>query len=700
MQTPLKVLFVEDSEVDAELTTAELKRGGFLPTVQRVETRDDMERALREDTWDLIICDYLMPRFSAEAALDTLKATGKDLPFIIASGAVTAEDAVSLLRKGAHDFMNKNALARLVPAIERELREADVREQGRQAEAQVDILSQAVQHSPVSVMITNPAGEIEYVNPFFEKASGYSSAEAKGRNLGFTLQNENHDHLMTQISELVSKSQQWGGEMCNIRADGELFWENVKVSPLMDSNNCLSHYIVVKEDITVRRNYEQQLVRQAHYDDLTGMANRALMIERLTQALQQADQHQHQVAVLGIDLDDFKNVNDSVGHTYGDTLLKEAAQRLSRCIRSGDTVARMGGDEFEVVLSYVTDPNDVAQMAQRIVQQFSKPFCIDDREYSVTCSVGIALYPENGNNPHQLVRNADLAMYQSKDMGRNQYQFFTEDINQRLIDRLELESKLRKVVDNNELVLHYQPIYDVTTKKIAGFEALVRWTQADGKLKMPDNFIPVAENIGVIREIDSWVLATACRDTGALLRNGNNNLRLAINISPIQLEVEGYAEFVMSQLEANQLQPHHLELEITERVLVTDAETTDNNIKALAEYGIRMSVDDFGTGYSSLGYLQRYPLHTLKIDRSFVLPMDSNADARRLVETILLMAHGLGMDVVAEGVENEEQYELLREMGCQEAQGYLLSRPVSLEEIQRIVTLQNRPGSANIRLIK
>ena len=700
MQTPLRVLFVEDSEIDAELTTAELKRGGFLPTVQRVETRPDMEMCLRDSEWDLIICDYLMPRFSAAAALSTLKASGIDLPFIIASGAVTAEDAVSLLKEGAHDFMDKGALARLVPAIERELREADVREQRRQAEAQVEVLSQALEQCPASVVITNPDGNIEYVNSYFEKASGYSASDAKGRSLGFTLQKEEHEHLMSELSQLVTEGQRWSGEMRSIRADGEMFWEYVKASPLMNEDKSVSHYIVVKEDITVQRDYEQQLLRQAHYDDLTGLANRVLLVEKLMQAIQNAQQNNSQLAVLGIDLDDFKSVNDSAGHSIGDTLLKQAAQRLSSCIRSGDIVARIGGDEFVVVLPLLSDAKNAELMAQRIVQKFSKPFNIAGRQYSVTCSVGISVYPDDTSDAHMMLRNADLAMYQSKDQGRDQYQFFTEDINRRLVERLDLEEKLRSVVDNGELALQYQPIFNLETQKIAGFEALVRWPQADGSVIMPDSFIPAAENIGAIQKIDEWVLAAACRETAPFLLSGDNNLCLAINISPLQLEDPGYVAFVMAQLEANQLEPRHLELEITERVLVSDAEITDRNIKALTELGIRMSVDDFGTGYSSLGYLKRYPLHTLKIDRSFVADMDVDDSARRLVETIILMAKGLQMDVIAEGIETKSQQVLLHELGCSQAQGYFLSQPVSLQDLAHKITAQNSNKSPPLRLIK
>ena len=688
MGTPLKVLFVEDSDIDTELTTAELIRGGYTPEVQQVETRDDMHRALNDHAWDLVICDYLMPRFSAEAALETLKSSGKDLPFIITSGAVTAEDVVSLLKKGAHDFMDKGALARLIPAIERELREANVRERRRQAEARVRILSQAVEQSPVSVVITDPTGKIEYVNPCFENATGYSASEALGRPLDFTLLDSERAHLMQQLCSTVSQGEQWRQEICSVRANGELIWENVKVSPLTDIDNRLTHYIVVKEDITVRRNYEQQLLRQARYDDLTDLPNRTLLVERIIEALQEAEQNKRQVAILGIDLDHFKNVNDSVGHSIGDFLLKEAADRLSRCIRPGDTLARMGGDEFVVLLPNIDDPSNVSEIAQQIVTQFTEPFFIIGRNYYVTCSVGIAMYPGDANNPHLLLRNADLAMYQCKDNGRNQFQFFTQDINDQLVERLELENQLRHVVNRNELVLHYQPIYNLKNHTIIGFEALVRWHQPNGTLRMPGNFIPAAESIGVIEEIDSWVLQNACREAGKLLRETQPPLRLAINISARQLEVPGYAQFVREQLEINRIPAEQIELEITERILINDEAATNDNINALGELGVRFSVDDFGTGYSSLGYLQRYPLSTLKIDRSFVSGIHQNDNALQLVKTILVLAQGLGMATVAEGIEDEQQRALLLQIGCEHAQGFLLSIPVAIDEIQQRIEQQ------------
>jgi diguanylate cyclase (GGDEF)-like protein/PAS domain S-box-containing protein len=681
MGIPLKVLFVEDSEVDAELTAAELARGDFDLQMERVETEDDMSAALAGADWDLVICDYRLPRFSAEGALSTLKASNKDLPFIITSGAVTAEDVVSLLKQGAHDFMDKSALARLVPAVERELREAEIREQRRVAEQRVRVLSRAVEQSPVSVVITDPKGRIEYVNPRFEEATGYTSSEAQGRSLGFTLLDEESASAMDELWSTVSSGTEWRGEFCSVKRDGQLIWEAVNVSPLTDNEDQLTHYVVIKEDITVRRSYEEQLLRQAHYDHLTGLANRVLLMDRLAVALENAARTGEQVALLGIDLDHFKNVNDSLGHSVGDSLLKEAAQRLSGCIRGGDTLARMGGDEFVLVLPQISDLREVHKVAEKIVRQFERPFTIIGKDYYVTSSVGIALYPEDGGNPYLILRNADLAMYKAKDLGRNQYHFFTEDINIQLMQRLELEDHLRQVVIKDELLLHYQPIYNLTENRMAGFEALVRWRQSDGSLRLPGDFIPVAEDIGIIQEIDSWVLQTACKESAATLNQQPGKLRLAINISPRQLESPGYADFVQQQLALNHLHPSQLELEITERVLVNDAEATRANIRALCTLGVRLSIDDFGTGYSSLGYLQKYPFQTLKIDRSFVSNITDNPNTRRLIETIITMAHGLEMEVVAEGIESEQERMFLQIHGCDQAQGFLLSRPLPLHDI-------------------
>jgi diguanylate cyclase (GGDEF)-like protein/PAS domain S-box-containing protein len=691
MGKSLNVLFIEDSEADAELTTAELARGGFIPYTERVETRHSMLDALTKAEWDVILCDYSMPRFSAEAALQTLKESGQDIPFIITSGAVDAEDTVSLLKQGAHDFMNKEALARLVPAIEREIREAEVRRQRRLAEERVRILSSAVQQSPVSVLITNPEGKIEYVNPKYEQITGYASNEAIGRDLGFTLLNQTSADAMAAMRHSISNAQEWRGEFCSIRRDGQVFWEFVSLSPLRNDTGDLTHFVIIKEDITVRRSYEERLLRQAHYDDLTGLANRVLMLEHLNVALESSARNHRQTAMMCIDLDRFKNVNDSLGHSCGDDVLKESAGRLSGCIRNGDILARMGGDEFIIILPDISTPKEAEKVAEKIIAAFAQPFFIGGKEYFVTASIGIALSPKDGRSANLIQRNADLAMYKAKELGRNRYHFFTEDINTQLMQRLELEVRLRQAIALEELELHYQPIYDINTNMMVGFEALVRWRQPDGSLLMPVNFIPMAEDIGIIQEIDKWVMATACADAARLAHESKRPLRLSLNVSPKQLQIPDYANFVAHQLFINNLSPTQLELEVTERVIMQNDPQTQINITALCDLGVRLSIDDFGTGYSSLAYLQKFPFKTLKIDRGFVSQICEDPNTHRLVDTIITMAHGLDMEIVAEGIENDQQRQLLQKQGCDHAQGYFFSYPGPFKELREKI---NKPWEA------
>jgi len=681
MGRSLNVLLVEDSPDDAELLELELGRGGLSPAVRRVETAGAMRAALDEGDWDVVLCDYNLPSFSADGALTTLHDSGHDLPFIILSGVVQSEDAVALLKRGAHDFLNKDSLARLVPAILREIREAVERTQRRRAEERVRILSLAVEQSPVSVVITDRAGAIEYVNPKFQAITGYSLFDAVGRNLDFTCLDMAGQKTFQTLWSTVLAGQEWHGEFCNRRRDGGLFWEHATVSPLKDKTGAITHFIAVKEDITVRRSYEERLLRQANYDDLTGLPNRVLMLDRLDQAIAVAHRNDTLAALLYIDLDQFKNVNDTLGHVAGDRLLKEASSRLAECTREGDTLARMGGDEFVIILPGITSGRAAQKVAERVVTLFNQPFHLEGQDNFVTASLGITLFPGDGADGQVLLRNADLAMYKAKDLGRNGYHFFTQEINARMQARLALEGKLRGAVGRDELLLHYQPIIGLEANAPVALEALMRWRQPDGGLLMPGHFISLAEEVGLIKDMGDWVVATACRDLHALIGSSASTLRMAVNVSPRQLQVEGFGAYVARQLSEYALSPDCLELEITESVLMDDTPETAVNLKQLCDLGVRLSIDDFGTGYSSLGYLQRYPFDTLKIDRSFVSAALDNPNAGRLVETIIGMAHGLGLEVIAEGVETIEQLTFLRDRACDNVQGFLFSHAIPPEEL-------------------
>ncbi|CAA7628051.1 putative Diguanylate cyclase/phosphodiesterase with PAS/PAC domain [Candidatus Terasakiella magnetica] len=441
----------------------------------------------------------------------------------------------------------------------------------------------------------------------------------------------------------------------------------------------------LERDIAIRQSYEEQLYRQAHYDELTGLPNRVLTIDRLDQAIAVANREKALSALLLIDLDNFKDVNDAIGHGAGDRLLKEAAQRLGTCIREGDTLARMGGDEFVIVLPNIADSFVVQKVAERVLDAFQPPFHLDGQDHFVSASLGIALFPSDGTSPEDLLRNADLALYKAKEQGRARYQFFTPEINERTQLRLALARRLRGATARGEFVLYYQPLFHAATGTPATFEALIRWRQPDGSIIMPGQFITLAEDIGLIGEIGDWVLETACREAAALFKESREELRIAVNVSPRQLHSGEFGRKVRRVLDDTGLPPQRLEVEITESMLMDDTSETIIALEMLCDLGVRLSIDDFGTGYSSLGYLHRYPFNTLKIDRSFVIKIEKDRNGARLVETITGMARGLGMETIAEGVETEGQRDFLRKHNCDILQGYLLGRPAPFATAQALL---------------
>jgi diguanylate cyclase (GGDEF)-like protein len=411
------------------------------------------------------------------------------------------------------------------------------------------------------------------------------------------------------------------------------------------------------------------------------------MLDRLDQAIAAANRTGNRTALLYIDIDRFKDINDSLGHDAGDQIIRHVGDRLAACIREGDSLARMGGDEFVIILPAIEDDETARYVAERIVEVMARPMLVEGREYFITASIGITLYPNDGAERQVLLKNADLAMYKAKELGRNRYRFFTTEFNRRLKERLALEGQLRGAAERNELLLHYQPIVHLDSGRRVGVEALLRWQEPGGHLRMPGDFIAIAEDIGLIGGLGRWVVETACGELSHLLRAGDGRSRVAVNVSPRQLQDADFGPIVARLLERNALTPDHLELEITESVLMDDTPETAANLDMLCDMGIRLSIDDFGTGYSSLGYLQRYPFSTLKIDRSFVTLAPHNTNAGRLVETIIAMAHGLGMEVIAEGVETEQQADFLRERRCDQVQGYLFGRPQPLAQMAGVLAI-------------
>ena len=420
----------------------------------------------------------------------------------------------------------------------------------------------------------------------------------------------------------------------------------------------------------------------AYHDALTGLPNRPLFIDRLIVALAQASRTEQKLAVFFLDLDRFKDINDSIGHTTGDALLKAVAERIRRCVREGDTVARFGGDEFTLLIPRIDQVEDAAKIAQKILETLKIPFAIADHELFVTTSIGISVYPADGIDPETLVRNADTAMYRAKDQGRDNYQLYAPAMNARALERLALENMLRKALSHRELVLFYQPVADMRTKAIVGVEALIRWNHPERGLVSPAHFISVAESSGLIIPIGDWVLRTACRQTKYWQKRVNPHLTVAVNLSARQFQQANLAEEIAEVLEETGLEPKYLELEITESNAMQNAENTMYTLRELKALGVRIAMDDFGTGYSSLSYLKRFPIDTLKLDQSFVREIATDASDAAIATAVIAMAHSLDLKVIGEGVETTEQFAFLQQQRCDYIQGYLFSPPQSAENLE------------------
>lgn len=441
----------------------------------------------------------------------------------------------------------------------------------------------------------------------------------------------------------------------------------------------------LKQDLEERKRVEQSVRHMAHHDALTGLPNRALFRDRLTHAMAQADRYHQILAVLFLDLDRFKAINDTLGHNVGDQLLKMAAERIRSCIRDCDTVARLGGDEFTIIVDDIIEVQDAAVVAQKILDTLSQPFILHGHEVFISVSIGVTLYPNDDENADNLLRNADSAMYRAKEYGRNNYQFYVADMNVKARERLMLESQLRRALDRNEFMLYYQPRVDLFTGRVIGAEALLRWRHPDMGLVPPVQFIPILEETGMIIPVGEWVLQQASAQNRAWQELGLPPIRMAVNLSVRQFIQKDLAESVLAIIERAGLLPEYLELEITEDLLLENNQTNIVTLTKLRNRGVHISIDDFGTGYSSLSYLKRLPIDTLKIDQSFLRDIDNDPDNKAITSAIIAMAASLHLNVLAEGVETEEQLSFLRAQGCNEVQGFSFSQPLTADEFERLL---------------
>lgn len=556
----LRVLLVEDSEQDARLILRELTRGGFAVVYQCVDDADSLKQALRTKLWDIVLSDYVMPHFSGADALLTIREYGMEMPFIFVSGSMGEEFAVEAMKVGAHDYITKDNLKRLVPAIHYSLRQAIKENQRREAEAKLQYL--------------------------------------------------------------------------------------------------------------------------AHFDLLTKLPNRTLFNERLDQILNDARSQSSIIGVAYLDLNRFKSINDALGHEVGDILLQSIARRLRVRLRDLDTVARPCSDEFAFIFTEIPNQEEADNIAHKVLGAFSAPFVIAENEISIDAALGLALYPTDGEDRANLMRNANAAMYQAKKLGGNQYQFSTADTNANAVLRLEFESALAPAIKNDEFILHFQALVDVTTAMIVGAETLVRWQHPKHGLIEPDKFIPLSEESGIIVPLGTWVFRNACIQARNWELDGVKNIRLAVNFSVLQFRQGRFIDLVNEILTETEANPAFLEIEITESVFMHDSQAILKIFRHFRNLGIRVCLDGFGTGYLSLSYLKRLPLNSIKIDRSFVQEIPDDPENTAIISAIIAMAQKLGIEVAAEGVESKAQVDFLKQEGCRLMQGYYLSRPATAEQIK------------------
>jgi diguanylate cyclase (GGDEF)-like protein/PAS domain S-box-containing protein len=805
---PLRILLIEDNEDDAWLIVDQIESGGYTLDWQRVDNEACLRTALKQN-WDIVFSDYSIPGFSGKRAFEIFSETKQTSAFIYVSGTIGEEAAVSAIKAGANDYIMKSNLDRLLPTISKELREMEARRNQKRTEETLKKLSLAVNQSSDSIFITNPLGEIEYVNPAFEQMTGYSSHEVLGKKAdGFELEQDsqhsttkipfwhledfpqpylrtlekrhktdaryyeermitplydesgkishyvaisrditsrvlaeegrrrlsaileatpdivfiikppgellylnsaghqllgidtrtcingmpiksafpkNLQSLYANIERIVLQKGHWTGEAALNDHSGKCFPVSLVALSHQNADGDISHISMIARDISERKNFEEALQHRATHDDLTGLPNRFFLMDRFNSALQHAKRNRSHIAVLFIDLDNFKRVNDSFGHSAGDQLLIQVSERLKNCLRPNDTIARNGGDEFTIIITDLPNYDSALSVLSKLHHTVDNPVHVEGTDIYASFSTGVAIYPEDGDCMEDLLKHADIAMYQAKNSTANQYRFYAASMNIRGQELLELEAELRRAITEQQFELFYQPQVSVRTGKIVAAEALIRWRHPDRGLIGPSQFIPLLESTGLIIPVGEWVIRTAAADLNRLSRCTDQRFRVCANVSALQFSDRDFISKVAAALQDNPLHNTEFELEITENTVMKSPENAVDIIKQLRNLNVRTAIDDFGTGYSSLGYLKIFPINTLKIDQIFVKDLGGCEHDAAIVDASITLAQKLHLEVIAEGVETTAQFEHLRQRGCDLAQGYLFSQPIPVKDFEELL---------------
>lgn len=689
---PVRILLVEDNPSDAELLIREMRSQGLLFELRRVETREGLLEALSSFAPDIVLSDYALPRFSGLHAIQVTREVAPNTPVILVTGSLNEETAVECMKAGAADYVLKNHLGRIATAVRAALERKRERLATLEAEARYQTLFNSL---PLGLFRADPEGRFLEVNPALVSMLGFPDRESlmSARLPDLCVRVEDRERWIDAVRRAGVVR---GLEIPLIRPDGGDLWVRATIGGVTGPRGELLACEGTLEDITQQRRAEEKLRHQAYHDDLTGLPNRLLFADRFAQTLEHTRRSGRTLAMLLLDLDRFKTINDTLGHPAGDRLLRAIAKRLVGCVRGTDTVARFGGDEFMILLSGLEGVEDAARTAEKLLHIVSPAVPIDGQELHVTTSIGISIYPYDGGDIETLIKNADTALYRAKEQGRNGYQMYTPAMNASALEQLALENDLRRAIDRGELCLHYQPEVDLSSGEVVALEALVRWNRG-GKLVPPSAFVTLAEDTGLILPMGAWVLEQACYWAVALQKRLGRSLRMAVNISARQLEAPEFARSVAHVLQGAGLDPQFLELELTESAIMRNPETAARTLGELRSHGVRSSIDDFGVGYSSLSWLKRLPVSALKIDQSFVRDVMTDSDDAAIVRAIVSLAHAMKLEVIAEGVETEDQLAFLRAEKCERMQGYLFSRPLAPEGLEDLLKKRERAPSTLTR---
>lgn len=630
---------------------------------------------------DLVLLDLYMPGTDGCATCCQIRTLpgAEYTPIMMMTGLDNADSIHRSFEAGATDFIAKPLNPELLVHRVRYMLRANLTViKLAESQAKLEMLKVAVDSLPIGITFSDVEGLIVYSNPAEAQMHGYEVCELIGKEARkFSTSDRSKPVSPEQLKELGV----WQRESVNIRKNGEEFAAQLTSIAVRDSEDNYLGIITTCEDISYRKVAEEKIHQLAYYDVVTGLPNRGMFLERLHQALAQAQRDQEKVNLIFLDLDNFKDVNDTLGHDVGDKLLRLVSERLSSCMRDSDVLARLGGDEFVVVCPAVVYQDCVATVVQRILAIFADPFEIEGQQIYTSASIGIAVYPDDCQDASTLFRCADTAMYQAKNDGRAQFRFFSAELNQKITQRVALENSLRQGLERQEFFLHYQPLWNLKTATMTGIEVLLRWQSSDFGLMQPAAFISLLEDSGLINSVGEWVLRTACRQMREWTMVEHRALKMAVNISGKQLKHPKFLEMLTAIILETGIDPTHLELEFTESVIMENIENTVEIFRKLKEMGIQLSIDDFGTGYSSLNYLKHFPVDRIKIDRSFVADVHHNQSDSAIIEAIVSMAQSLSLRVVAEGVENSDQLHSLAKLGCDEVQGFYLAMPMHAESL-------------------